>query len=63
MEELDHVLWKSSIEENLLYVFDDGRGLRGRLKDYRVAGEEGWYQSVDENEVGILLLSAGNNDD
>jgi hypothetical protein len=49
MEELDHVLRKSSIEENLLYVFDDGRGLRGRLKDHGVASEESWYQRIDEN--------------
>ena len=63
MEVLDHVLWKSSIEENLLYVFDDGRSLRGRLEDYGVAGEESRYQRVDENEVGILPLLAENNDD
>jgi len=49
MEELDHVLGKSSIEENLLYVFDDGRGLRRRFKDHGVTSEEGWYQSIDEN--------------
>lgn len=56
MEELDHVLWKSGVKENLLYVFDDGWRLRRRLKDHGVASEESWYQSVDENEIGILLL-------
>ena len=56
MEELDHVRRKSSIEENLLYVFDDGRGLRGGFEDDGVTSEESWYQSIDKNQIGILLL-------
>ena len=56
MEELDHVRRESSIEENLLYVFDDGRGLRGGLQNDRVTSEESRYQSIDKNQIRILLL-------
>lgn len=55
MKVLDYSVWEAGLREDVGNVFGGGWCLRRWLKDYRVAGKEGWDEGVDQGEVRVLL--------
>jgi hypothetical protein len=54
VEDLEDILVQAGVDESLLHLLDDERGLRRGLDDDAVAREESRDERVDESEVGVL---------
>ena len=56
LDNLQHILRKPGLVEDLGNTLSDERSLGGRLEDEGVSGKKGREQRVDNNEVGELFL-------
>ena len=54
VEDLEDIFVQAGVDESLLHLLDDERGLRRGLDDDAVAREESRDERVDESEVGVL---------
>jgi hypothetical protein len=54
VEDLEDILVQAGVDEGLLHLLDDERGLGRRLDDDTVTREESRDERVDESEVGVL---------
>lgn len=57
MEVLNDILWQPCFKKGGGNLFHNSRGLGRRLQNNRIASQDGGNQTVDQDEIGILIQS------